>query len=169
MSLSFDIFEPEPIIVSGTGHRPHKLGGYSKEVQDKLRRFLVLRLKKIMPSRVLSGMALGFDQALAHSALELKIPFDAIIPFTGQEFRWPRVAQLDYQRLLNLASNIVVVSGGGYGPEKMQIRNEFMVDHCDLLLALWDGSAGGTKNCLDYAEKKRRETQLLWKDWLNAS
>ena len=26
-----------------------------------------------------------------------------------------------------------------------------MVDHSDLVLAYWDGSSGGTKNCIKYA------------------
>lgn len=37
-----------------------------------------------------------------------------------------------------------------------------MVDDCDSLLALWDGSSGGTKNCLDYARKKGKPYINLW-------
>ena len=29
-----------------------------------------------------------------------------------------------------------------------------MVDHSDRVLAVWDGSSGGTKNCIDYAKEK---------------
>jgi uncharacterized phage-like protein YoqJ len=49
----------------------------------------------------------------------------------------------------------------------MQKRNEMMVDDCNLLLTLWDGSDGGTANCLGYARRKRPdlETVNLWDSW----
>lgn len=39
----------------------------------------------------------------------------------------------------------------------MQKRNEWMVDNCDILIAVWDKSPGGTKNCVDYAESKKKQ------------
>lgn len=35
-----------------------------------------------------------------------------------------------------------------------QRRNEHMVDSADLLVAYYNGQAGGTKNCIEYAVKK---------------
>jgi uncharacterized phage-like protein YoqJ len=35
----------------------------------------------------------------------------------------------------------------------MQDRNIWMVDHCDALIAVWDGTSGGTANCVRYAQK----------------
>ena len=32
----------------------------------------------------------------------------------------------------------------------MQKRNEFMVDNSDLVVAVWNGTSGGTANCLAY-------------------
>lgn len=52
------------------------------------------------------------------------------------------------------AAEVVVVSDGEYAVWKMQTRNEAMVDAADELWALWDGSSGGTKNCIDYAKGK---------------
>ena len=39
----------------------------------------------------------------------------------------------------------------------MQKRNEEMVDRCDLLIGVWDGSKGGTYNCINYAIDHGRE------------
>jgi uncharacterized phage-like protein YoqJ len=39
----------------------------------------------------------------------------------------------------------------------MQIRNEWMVDRCDKLIAVWDGSKGGTGNCVDYAKSVNKD------------
>ena len=35
-----------------------------------------------------------------------------------------------------------------------QRRNEFMVDHSNLVIAVWNGEKSGTKNTIDYAERK---------------
>lgn len=34
-----------------------------------------------------------------------------------------------------------------------QRRNEFMVDHSNLVIAVWNGEKSGTKNTIDYAIK----------------
>ena len=55
-------------IVAGSGHRPSKLGGYSEQIHEKLVALAIGWLKKNEPSCVLSGMALGWDTALAEAA-----------------------------------------------------------------------------------------------------
>ena len=44
-----------------------------------------------------------------------------------------------------------------YKPWLMQKRNEYMVDLADKVIAVWDGSKGGTGNCVRYAEKCGKE------------
>lgn len=96
-------------------------------------------------------MALGVDQDFAQISIELAIPFTAALPFIGQEDRWPESSRKYYEWLLERADDVVVVSPGGYSAAKMQVRNEWMVDNCDHLVAVWDGSEGGTGNCVRYA------------------
>jgi uncharacterized phage-like protein YoqJ len=48
----------------------------------------------------------------------------------------------------------------------MQKRNEYIVDNSSLLLSLWDGTSGGTKNCLDYAKKKEIPWENIWDAWV---
>jgi uncharacterized phage-like protein YoqJ len=98
-------------------------------------------------------MALGIDQDFARVCIEMRIPFIAAIPFVGQESNWPFESQQRYQEILSYAYCVYVVSGGGYAAWKMQTRNEWMVDNCDILIAVWDGSSGGTRNCINYANK----------------
>ena len=47
----------------------------------------------------------------------------------------------------------------------MQKRNEWIVDNSLRLLALWDGSKGGTANCVTYARYGRREIKNVWPEW----
>jgi len=70
-----------------------------------------------------------------------------------------------HHMLLKRAARIVHVCEPGYAAWKMQRRNEAMVDACTHVLALWDGSSGGTENCVKYAEKKRKPIINLWAIW----
>lgn len=149
-----------------TGHRPVKLGGYAPEAQDILYRFAVRVLSEYDPDEVISGMALGWDTAIARAAIYLAVPLVAAVPFVGQEEAWPAASQRTYNELLSRAEHVEVITSGGYSPQAMQLRNEWMVDHCDILLALWDGSAGGTGNCVRYANRFARvECIDLWARW----
>lgn len=153
------------MIICGTGHRPNKLGGYGIAAQVKLLNLASGWLGDVRPDKVISGMALGWDYALAASAFELDIPFIAAVPFEGQERMWPSESQANYRTLLKAAEQVVYVSSADYAPWKMQVRNQWMVDNCDSVLALWDGSSGGTGNCVAYANKVGRPVINLWEDF----
>lgn len=158
------------MIISGTGHRPNKLfksNYYSLENRIKLKEFAKDKICEIRPrvTLVISGMAQGWDWALAEAAVELNIPFDAYIPFTGQESRWPKHTQEEYRNLLDKARNIKNIGGEGYAVYKMQNRNIAMVDDCESVLALWNGTKGGTGNCIDYAKSINKDIINIWDDW----
>jgi uncharacterized phage-like protein YoqJ len=114
-----------------------------------------------MPDQLYSGMALGVDQWAFRIAHKLKIPVIAAIPFVGQEKLWPQKAQNEYYSLLNLASETIVVSKGGFSAWKMQARNEYMVNQLvnpdDVLIAVWNGLSSGTGKCVEYAVKKNKK------------
>lgn len=153
------------IIICGTGHRPSKLGGYGEAVFENLKVHATRYFKLVGPVKVISGMALGWDQAIAVAALELGIPVSAYVPFAGQEDAWPAESQRRYRCILGGCAEVVIVSPGGYSPAAMQIRNRCMVDDADVVLALWDGSSGGTANCVNYALKKNKFIQNLWPEY----
>ena len=139
------------MIVAGTGHRPDKLGGYDIHATMKVIDFATKLMAERKPSRIISGMAIGWDMAIAQAAINLSIPFHAYVPFEGQELKWPMSTRLYYKVLLDKADHIKICSTGGYSKASMQLRNQQMVDDCDEVAALWNGSAGGTQNCLTYA------------------
>lgn len=153
------------MIIAGTGHRPNKLGGYDDATLNRLVDLATAALQKFQPKTVISGMALGWDQALAQAALDLNITLFATIPFEGQESRWPAPAQTRYHQLLDQADSIHLLSAGPCSRRKFQLRNEFMVDNADCILALWNGSPSGTKNTIDYAQKVGTPVTNLWKSW----
>jgi len=152
--------------VAFTGHRPAKLGGYGTDAQERLIGLATYFLSVTRPLKVISGMALGWDQAVAEASIMLHIPVIAAIPFKGQESKWPRDSRYWYNELLTHCAHIEIVSPGGYSPAKMQVRNEWMVDRGDVLTALWDGSDGGTANCYHYAERQDKKIINLWDTYL---
>jgi uncharacterized phage-like protein YoqJ len=44
----------------------------------------------------------------------------------------------------------------------MQRRNEWMVERADVILALWNGSSGGTANCVAYARQRGSRIVNVW-------
>jgi len=107
-------------------------------------------------------MALGWDTALAEAALNNNIYLVVAIPFKGQECMWSKQSQDIYNNIISKANERIIVCPGAYHVSKMQIRNEWMVDHCDTLLALWDGTNGGTGNCIKYANSINKPIINLW-------
>lgn len=151
------LWEQSAKILSGTGHRPQKLGDefdlvgpYSSHITGELQQLFNL----LNPTQIVSGMALGFDQLLALYALEQGIPVLAAIPCDNQEKVWPKKSQERYHQILsNKLVTKYTVCSGKYHPGMMQVRNEWMCDHSDALVAAWDGTSGGTANCVKYARK----------------
>lgn len=158
-------------IYAGTGHRPESLvlGGaeaYGDALRTSLTVFATDVLEELEPVAIISGMALGWDQALATAAIDLGIPLTAAIPFPDQHKRWPPEAQERYLWDLANAHEIHTVrdtfSKGAY-----QERNVWMVKNCDHLLALFNGvSRGGTYNCIKYADRVKRPVSNLWDRWV---
>jgi uncharacterized phage-like protein YoqJ len=154
------------MIVAGTGHRPDKIGGYSEANFKKLVALAEKSLKEIGASKVISGMALGWDQALAQAAINLKIPLIAAVPFTNQDKVWTDKSKKYYQELLTKANVTINVSEmDDFKSEYMQKRNVWMVDNCDILLAMFDGTSGGTANCVRYAESKNKKIINIYSEF----
>jgi uncharacterized phage-like protein YoqJ len=156
--------------IAVTGHRFYKLGGFGDHIRIPLEQFAIMKLSEYKGTclKVLTGMALGWDQAIAKACIHIGISFVACIPFKSQEDKWNMTLQKDYNRILGRASDIIYTDGG-YGPYaiwKMHKRNHYMVDNSDMVLALWDGNlSGGTASCVRYAFKKDKPVVNCWDDW----
>jgi uncharacterized phage-like protein YoqJ len=163
-------------VLGVTGHRPEKLGGYGPNglMVQSMPMYINLRQKTTVAVRdfilqgydtFIQGMANGADREIfAEVVLELKkscphIKLVAAIPFKGQELRWSPAVQQHYKDILAQCDEIVYVSEPIVNPDsmdevkaKMRARNIWMVEREDDLLAIWDGSGGGTGGCVRYAQ-----------------
>lgn len=161
------------MIISTTGHRPNKLGGYSDDTHVKLVKlaeFFISRIDDKDNTVFFTGMAQGWDQAVAAACINQKVSFIAYIPFKGQESSWPPVAQKTYQSLIFQATKVLIADteidltkASKWDIAKaMQARNELMVSNSAHVLALWDGTKGGTANTVKYANKMKIPVTNIW-------
>lgn len=165
-----------------TGHRPNKLGNDYDLKSPLLKAIRAKIITTVIEEYVhsadaeykngkiitfITGMALGIDTLFAKIAIEENIPFIAAIPCTGQEKMWPQKTKDLYKYLINhpLCTKYYVFQQP-YNYSCMQKRNEWIVNNCDLLIAVWDGSSGGTANCVKYAAGKVKIVRINPKDIL---
>lgn len=169
-------FLREEVRVCVTGHRPTKLiGGYNLDspenvkIKEEMKTILTALLEQKCEKLVCySGMALGIDLLFADSVLSLKdifgerIKLICAIPFENQTKNWVKHEDIVfYHLILEYADEIVNTSGKiEYKASYLQKRNEYMVDHSDLILAYWNGTPSGTKNCIDYANRLNKQVMI---------
>ena len=67
----------------------------------------------------------------------------AVIPFRGQESRFPAADRECFRRVLAAADHSVTLSPS-YHAGCYAVRNNYLVEHAALLVAWYDGSPGGT-------------------------
>lgn len=154
------------MIIAVTGHRPDKLGGYTEVAQDRVYRLARDTLKLLHPDEVITGMAIGWDQAIAQACIDLHIPYHAYVPFDGQEDTWPQMSRVKYWELRHKAATVKVLCAPGFARWKMTARNKAMVNAADSVLALWSGDFNsGTANCVFYAQRQKKRVKNVWSEF----
>ena len=157
-------------IICFTGHRPASLGwgyDYTDSRWVALKNRIKETLIDINCTHAISGMALGVDTVAALAVLELKsegrnIWLGCAIPCQKHSSRWTNESKKLYDSILSLADKVHLVSDSPYSASLMQIRNEFMVDKSDLVIAVYNGNkSGGTANCVRYAKSVGKEIIII--------
>jgi uncharacterized phage-like protein YoqJ len=163
------------MILGVTGHRPPKLGGYRipNPIYEAVCERIDTMLQTLAPTRILTGMALGVDQWVAEICVTHHIPFIAVIPFEGFSSKWPEESRRQFDYLCSRAESVrLVTATREYRPGLLQTRNKWIVDNCTEMLAVYNGSAGGTANCVEYATRRGkniRRVELPQEIWREAA
>lgn len=138
---------------------------------ERFARLSVDRMVQAGATRIITGMARGWDLEIARACWAKKIPFLAAIPFVGQEEGWPAAEQAEYRRILSYTmdpkfGNHFILFGRMRINRYYIVRDEWMVDNSVELWALDSGRKSGTHTTVLYAEKQQRKIVPLWQDWL---
>jgi uncharacterized phage-like protein YoqJ len=176
------------MIVSATGHRPFqkdkKTGlwvskleypgapGNSVLLYNRLIDLGRAWLRKNPDvSIVISGAAMGWDLAIARATILENRELHMYIPYSGHGESWKTFYKDEHKDLVEKASKVVVPESSENVIKALLQRNKDMVDNSEFLLALWDGSSGGTAHCVNYAmqkygEKFDKKFHNLWPSWI---
>lgn len=153
-----------------TGHRPKRLYGYDLSDVRWVRLYYLFKrlLKEKECDIALSGMALGVDTIFAMATLSLRdddqfpIKLHAAVPCRNLSEPWFNEDDVNrFKHILGVADIVTYVTDSDYVEGCLERRNEFLVDNSDEILAVWTGSPGGTKHCIDYAKKKGKSVTNL--------
>lgn len=149
-----------------TGHRPNKLKGYNvadnKELLWKIHFVCVDLIENKNVTTFINGLALGVDMWSAKIVIKLKEKYPHIklisaIPCRNHSCKWNSKDKELWQEICDKSDDVVLVTDDDYKPYLMQVRNEWMVNNSDIVVAVWDGTKGGTGNCVNFSEKQSKE------------
>ncbi len=154
-----------------TGHRPEKLPWGLDEGDPRCIaiKFSLSREIEGLYHRgfrhFISGMAMGCDLYFAEAALELREKFpdltvEGAVPCPTQADRWPEEQRRRWQDILARCDLESMVQQH-YDRFCMLRRDRYMVDRSAAILAVFDGTSGGTQYTLNYAMDKKLEILLL--------
>lgn len=140
-----------------TGHRPEKL----LRTQEEIRTELEICIRQAIQEGLtifITGMAQGVDLWAAEIVLALRregqpVKLVCAVPFEGCEKSWSPHWKETYRTVLREA-DLVHILCPGYTRFCYALRNRWMVDHAARLIAVSNGSKGGTQNTMAYARKK---------------
>ena len=153
-------------VVGFSGHRQlSDPAGVNKAIADVLE-----DLRRQAPGEwiAMSSAAAGADLIFVHTALEIGLGWEAVLPLPLRGLRarlqpaaeWPEV-----KALLARAEHMEISSEPGSREEAYLSGGFEIVNNCDVLLAVWDGQSargkGGTADIVNYARAMGRPVVIL--------
>lgn len=169
---------PKESICFITGPRPKNLPSGSYDPYESNNKQLLLKLREVLLDYIdnkgvsvfVIGMALGIDLWTARMLMKFRespyyshIKIIAALPTSEPNPKWNRESIEEYNKvLINAAEIVPVYALAEYNGnmknvsvgQLMNKRNEFMVDISGCGIGINNGKPGGTRNCLNYANKK---------------
>ena len=154
--------------VALTGHRPERLGMPDNELDDKwnkIRDWIVNNLIQMFQTTLLEddsldvycGMATGSDILFGMSSIFLKVDIVPLKLHCVLPCKNYNSSHKYYNDIRLLADEWIELSEEFYkGCDS--VRDQYMVDHCDVLLAIWDGNkSGGVWSTIRKAQKAGKQ------------
>ena len=147
-----------------TGHRPQKLSRSERKIKADLEKAIQQAIADGYTTFI-TGMAYGVDIWAGEIVVRLRkrnpdLRLIAAVPFQGFESRWSTEWKQAYTNLLEQVDLVRYICPG-YSPGAYQRRNEWMVDHSNRVIAVFNGEPSGTKNTVQYSESKKTEVILI--------
>ncbi|GGT41126.1 hypothetical protein [Streptomyces purpureus] len=148
-----------------TGHRDIPVAAYAH-----VRAALLTALGGHQGSlEALSSLAAGADQLFADLALECGAELTVVIPSGDYERGFTGPGELArFQLLRERATREIQLPFPCSTDEAYYAAGTYIADHCDRLLAVWDGhparGLGGTGDIVHYARERGTPVTVIWRD-----
>lgn len=147
-----------PLRIGVTGHRAleQPAGEWVARELDGLFSYLAGLPSADRRLGAVSSLAIGADQLFADAALRHGIPLEVVLPFTSfiEDFA-EGSERASYERLLSAAASTTRLPWDERSNGAYLAGGLWVVDHCDLLIAIWNGEKaagiGGTGDVVDYS------------------
>jgi len=160
-SAAFSALPPEEkrkVRCCFTGHRPQKLTRPIDDIKVDLENEILAAVKDGYTTFI-TGMACGTDIWAGNIVVRLKDRFPdlkliAAVPFPGFEKAWEPEWRERYKKLL-ASADLVKTICPEYSEAAYLLRNQWMVDRSSKCIAVYNGTAGGTRNTIQYARKNK--------------
>lgn len=157
---------------SFSGHRPQHLPFGMSETDErcaalkvKLKEMIIEAIENDGVTHFITGMALGVDIFAAEIVLDLKkqypqITLECAIPCETQAVKWTAKQRDRYFDIAAKCDKETMLQAH-YSRDCMEKRNRYMVDHSDILIAVWDGRPSGTGKTVRYAQDCGKTVRVI--------
>ncbi len=150
--------------------------GRFRECFDQQTSSLLLQVRATpIAFTVVTALATGADQLVARIAMEHQARIDAVLPFAKDEYRKDFAPEqlVHFNDLLQRAKRCIQLEGdvpGAGDPEEARregylMAGKYVVEHCDILIAIWDGDPargkGGTAEIVALARERKKPTFII--------
>ena len=148
-------------VIGMTGHQAMPAAAYAY-AERGLRRLLAENPEPLG----LCSLAAGADQLFARLVLEVGGRLHVVIPCDGFERTFGPGDLATYRELCAAAAETTLLDFDEPGEPAYHAAGIHVVEHCDLLAAVWDGrparGLGGTGDVVQYARAVGRRVTILW-------
>lgn len=154
-----------------SGPRPKNYPwGNNKERESKIAEKLKIAVREAIERgyrHFISGMAAGIDMLAAKIVLQMRenmpdkrITLEAAIPFPDQPRRWKEETKLEYESILSRCDKVHFFADA-FSVAAYKERDQYMVDHSSLLIAVPGKLNGGTARTIAFAKELKCEVVLI--------
>ncbi|WP_067971764.1 hypothetical protein [Nocardiopsis trehalosi] len=116
----------------------------------------------------LSCLADGADTLFARAVLAAGGAIEAVVPAAGYRDALPAAHRPVYDALLAAAARVHRLPHPASTSDAHLDAGRFLVEHCDELVAVWDGAPargrGGTADIVADARRRGRPVAVVWPD-----
>ena len=135
------------------------------QLKEVLKNQIIQLIEEEGVSYFITDMEVGADMIAAEIVLDLKsrfpkIELECVIPFETQAAEWPEPLRDRYFSIASQCDKETMLQTH-YTPDCMQRLNKYMVEHADVILAVWDGGLSWTGSAVANAQKQGKLVHII--------